>query len=75
MVLQMMIIGLVVGGGLGFLIGFLVFRKKQQPGYPQQAQFAQSQQWQAAPPQQWQQAPPQQFPPQQGFGRPPRPPQ
>lgn len=75
MVLTMTLFGLVLGGGLGFLVGFLVFRDKGQPGHGQQPQFAQPQQWQATPPQQWQQAPPQQFPPQQGFGQPPRPPQ
>ncbi|GAB3676949.1 hypothetical protein [Saccharopolyspora tripterygii] len=74
MVLMMTGIGLVLGIGIGFLVGFLVFRNKQQsPGYPQQAQFAQPQQWQAAP-QQWQQTPPQ-FPPQHGYGQQPRPPQ
>ncbi|TDD03666.1 hypothetical protein E1181_20025 [Saccharopolyspora terrae] len=75
MVLTMTLFGLVLGGGLGFLVGFLVFRDKEQPGLRQQPPFAQPQQWQATPPQQWQQAPPQQFPPQQGFGQPPRPPQ
>ncbi|MBQ0922923.1 hypothetical protein [Saccharopolyspora endophytica] len=71
MVLTMTLFGLVLGGGLGFLVGFLVFRDKGQTGH---AQFAQPQQWQATPPQQWQQAPPQ-LPPQQGYGQPPRPPQ
>ncbi|MEV4648683.1 hypothetical protein [Saccharopolyspora sp. NPDC049357] len=65
--LTVTLFGLVLGLGLGFLVGFLVFRNKGRTGHGQQPQFAQ--------PQQWQQAPPQQFPPQQGFGQPPRPPQ
>ena len=70
------LVGLLVGGGLGFLVGFLVFRPKQAgPGHAQQPQFAQPQQWQAFPQQQWQQQAPQQFPPQHGHGQQPRPPQ
>ncbi|TWF93071.1 hypothetical protein [Saccharopolyspora dendranthemae] len=70
------LVGLLIGGGLGFLVGFLVFRPKQAGhGYAQQPQFAQPQQWQAAPQQPWQQTPPQQFPPQHGYGQQPRPPQ
>ncbi|RRO12923.1 hypothetical protein EIL87_24970 [Saccharopolyspora rhizosphaerae] len=82
MVTWLLLIGLVVGGGLGFLVGYLVFRPKQRSGNGQPPQFAQTPhfgqapQWQQAPPQQqWQQVPQQQFPPQQGFGPPPRPPQ
>ncbi|MFC7341758.1 hypothetical protein [Saccharopolyspora griseoalba] len=82
------LIGLVLGGAIGFGVGYLVFGKRrasshqqgfgqpqwgQQPSQPQQ-QWGQPQQWQQPqPPQGFQQQPPQQYPPQQGFGQyPPR---
>ncbi|SFS43580.1 hypothetical protein [Saccharopolyspora flava] len=71
-----LLIGLVIGGGLGFLVGYLVFKKRPaQQGYPhapqawgQPPQPVQSpQQWgQPQPPQAPQQwgNPQQQYPPQ-----------
>ncbi|MEV4728999.1 hypothetical protein [Saccharopolyspora sp. NPDC049426] len=52
-----------IGFGVGFLVAFLIFRKRPgQQGYPQQSQ-SWSQQY-PQPPQQWGQMPPQQYPPQ-----------
>ncbi|WP_207922228.1 hypothetical protein [Saccharopolyspora terrae] len=64
------VIFLPVGFGIGFLIAFLIFRKRPgQQGYPQQPQPWGQQQWSQQPQQQWGQTPSQQYPPPQGYGQ------